>query len=65
VGVDAAEAVLAAARRRAAVLTGVVLDSVERDGVPASYRMPVTQTWVEVEGGWLCLAGHAGPLLAS
>lgn len=48
-----------------AVLTAVVVDEVERDGVPVTYRMPVTQTWVHVEGVWLCLAGHAGPLLPS
>jgi hypothetical protein len=21
----------------------------------------LTQTWVRAEGGWRCLAGHAGP----
>lgn len=27
------------------------------------HRMPMTQVWVRAHRGWLCLAGHAGPLL--
>jgi Domain of unknown function (DUF4440) len=48
------------------IVTAVVVDEVERDGAPWSARMPVTQTWLRVDGRWLCLAGHAGhagPLL--
>lgn len=47
-----------------AVLTATVVDEVERDGEPQRFRMPVTQIWLKEGGGWLCLAGHAGPLLA-
>ena len=46
-----------------AVVTGVVRDDVERDGAPASFAMRLTQVWVHDDGRWLCLAGHAGPLL--
>lgn len=28
-----------------------------------TFRMPMTQVWVRVEGTWACLAGHAGPRL--
>lgn len=41
----------------------VVSDQVQVDGEQRSYRMPVTQTWVRALGGWVCLAGHAGPAL--
>lgn len=44
-----------------AVVVAVVVDKVERGGVPASFRLRLTQTWVKTESGWLCLAGHAGP----
>ena len=46
-----------------AVLHTVVSDSVERDTGTQVFRMPMTQIWVRVDGGWQCLAGHAGPLL--
>ncbi|GAA4929842.1 hypothetical protein HD597_004271 [Nonomuraea thailandensis] len=49
---------------RAAVLRCVVADDVTTgEGERVTFRMPVTQTWVEEEGRWLCLAGHAGPRL--
>jgi ketosteroid isomerase-like protein len=48
----------------AAVVTGVVRDDVERDGVPATFAMRLTQVWIRDGGGWVCLAGHAGPVLA-
>ncbi len=47
----------------AAVLRCVVTDRVVRDGAEISVRMPVTQAWVRSDSRWLCLAGHAGPLL--
>lgn len=31
------------------------------EGESRSFRMPMTQVWVRVAGGWRCLAGHAGP----
>lgn len=42
-----------------AVLVGIVVDEVERDGERAVFRLRLTQTWVRREGGWVCLAGHA------
>jgi len=45
------------------VVAAVVTDLVSLDGEPRTFRMLVTQTWVRSEGRWLCLAGHAGPLL--
>jgi len=48
-----------------AVVVGVVRDDVERDGVPATFVMRLTQVWVRDGDGWLCLAGHAGPSQAT
>ena len=45
----------------AAVLGAVVFDEVEREGTRQSFRLRLTQTWTREGGGWLCLAGHAGP----
>lgn len=48
-----------------AVLHADVADVVlAADGEPETFRMPMTQVWVRDGGGWLCLAGHAGPRLA-
>ena len=44
-----------------AVLTAVVHDEVERDGVSETLSLRLTQTWVRTADGWQCLAGHAGP----
>jgi ketosteroid isomerase-like protein len=44
-----------------AVLTAIVVDEVELDGRPRTFRMRLTQTWVREPEGWVCLAGHAGP----
>ena len=45
-----------------AVLCCVVEDLVSiGDGPAETFTMPVTQTWVRVDGRWLLLAGHAGP----
>jgi ketosteroid isomerase-like protein len=44
-----------------AVLTGVVVDEVERDGRRETFRLRLTQTWVRAGEGWVVLAGHAGP----
>ena len=41
-----------------AEVTDVVLSD---DGESETFRMPMTQVWVRLEGGWKCLAGHAGP----
>jgi hypothetical protein len=46
-----------------AVLHAVALDDVDPGDGRRTLRMPVTQTWVRVDGRWLCLAGHAGPRL--
>lgn len=49
----------------AAVLYAEVADRVlAADGQPETFRMPMTQVWVRAVGGWVCLAGHAGPRLA-
>jgi hypothetical protein len=45
----------------AAVLVGVVVDDVERDGERAVFRLRLTQVWLRGEDCWVCLAGHAGP----
>jgi Domain of unknown function (DUF4440) len=44
-----------------AVVVGVVVDEVERDGERETYRLLITMTWVFRHDRWLCLAGHAGP----
>ncbi len=45
-----------------AVLRAEVTDVVQTDGdVPETFLMPMTQVWVRLDGGWTCLAGHAGP----
>jgi hypothetical protein len=46
-----------------AVLRCLVADHVDMGRGTETFRMPMTQTWVQVEGRWLCLAGHAGPRL--
>ena len=49
----------------AAVLRCSVTDIVTgADGAEVRAKMLMTQTWVRDEtGGWVCLAGHAGPRL--
>ena len=44
-----------------AEVTDVVLST---DHEPETFRMPMTQVWVRLHGGWQCLAGHAGPRLS-
>jgi hypothetical protein len=44
-----------------AILLCTAHDTVVRDGVETTHRMPVTQVWVRAHRGWVCLAGHAGP----
>jgi ketosteroid isomerase-like protein len=45
-----------------AVLYAEVTDVVlSEDDESETFRMPMTQVWVRREGGWKCLAGHAGP----
>jgi hypothetical protein len=46
-----------------AVVFGIVTDEVERAGFLQTFRMPMTQAWVRRRDRWICLAGHAGPLL--
>jgi ketosteroid isomerase-like protein len=41
-----------------AEVTDVVLSGEDE---PTTFRMPMTQVWVRLEGGWRCLGGHAGP----
>ena len=36
---------------------------VNASGEDEEFRMPITQTWVRGDTGWVCLAGHAGPRL--
>jgi hypothetical protein len=48
----------------AAVLRCVAVDVVAAGDSLRVFRMPMTQTWVRGADRWLCLAGHAGPLLA-
>jgi ketosteroid isomerase-like protein len=45
----------------AAVLRAEATDVVESEDGTETYRMPMTQVWVRRDGGWRCLAGHAGP----
>ncbi len=49
----------------AAVLRTVVTDTIDTATGSEIYRMPMTQFWVRTGRGWRCLAGHAGPRLAS
>ena len=44
-----------------AVLVGILVDEVERDGERREFRLRLTQTWVRSDAGWVCIAGHAGP----
>ena len=44
-----------------AILTAMVQDEVERDGVSQTFSLRLTQTWIRSADGWVCLAGHAGP----
>jgi Domain of unknown function (DUF4440) len=46
-----------------AVLTALVTDVVVREGSERTFRMRLSQTWVRDGGGWVCLAGHAGPVV--
>lgn len=41
-----------------AEVTDVVLSECNE---PETFRMPMTQVWVRLDGSWKCLAGHAGP----
>ena len=45
----------------AAVVTGTVVDEVERGGEPEVHRLLVTMVWIRRDRRWVCLAGHAGP----
>jgi ketosteroid isomerase-like protein len=45
-----------------AEVTDVVLSAADAS---ETFRMPMTQVWVRCGGDWKCLAGHAGPRLAS
>ena len=44
-----------------AVLYAEVTDVVLADDGAETFTMPMTQVWVRQDGGWKCLAGHAGP----
>jgi hypothetical protein len=48
---------------RTAVLTCVVTDDVSIQNHRRTFRMPMTQVWVNEGDRWLLLAGHAGPLM--
>jgi len=47
-----------------AVLRCQVIDEVDRGDGIEEFRMPMTQVWVRHEDRWVCLVGHAGPVLA-
>ncbi len=47
-----------------AVLRCQVLDEVDRGEGVEEFRMPMTQVWVRDDDRWVCLVGHAGPVLA-
>ncbi len=50
---------------RTAVLRCQVVDRFDRGHGPEEFEMPMTQVWVrQDDGGWVCLAGHAGPRTA-
>jgi ketosteroid isomerase-like protein len=44
-----------------AILTAVVVDTIERTGSTDEFRLRLTQTWVRQDEAWRCVAGHAGP----
>ena len=45
-----------------AVLHAEVTDVVlVENNATETFRMPMTQVWVRLDGSWKCLAGHAGP----
>ncbi len=46
-------------RGATAVLTGVLRQAGTVNGRPMDVRLHVTDTWVNVDGRWLLLAGHA------
>lgn len=46
-----------------AILLCTAHDAVVRDGVEREVRVPVTQVWVRAHRSWVCLAGHAGPVV--
>ena len=46
-----------------AILRCMVTDDVTTVAGRASFRMPMTTTWISGLNGWSCLAGHAGPRL--
>src|SRR5437773_2044557 len=50
-------------RDAVAVLTALVVDVVSRDGAQETFRLRLTQTWINAVDGWQCLSGHAGPRL--
>ena len=41
-----------------------VVDEVDRATGIEEFRMPMTQVWVRHDDRWVCLVGHAGPVLA-
>jgi hypothetical protein len=45
-----------------AILLCTAHDTVVRDGVEMYLVAPVTQVWVRAHKGWVCLAGHSGPI---
>jgi hypothetical protein len=47
-----------------AVLTAIVHDEYERAGEPGAHAMRLTLIWIDHEGTWQVLAGHAGPATA-
>ena len=47
-----------------AVLRCQVVDEVDLGDGIEEFRMPMTLVWVRHEDRWVCLVGHAGPVLA-
>jgi ketosteroid isomerase-like protein len=47
-----------------AILTAVVVDTIERTRGADEFRLRLTMTWVRQDEAWRCLAGHAGPAVS-
>lgn len=48
-------------RGNTAVLTGTLVQTGRINDRPFDVRLRVTDTWVDVDGRWVLLAGHASP----
>jgi hypothetical protein len=46
------------------VLTAIVVDEVEVEGIAQTFKLLATLVWVREADKWLCLGGHAGPRIS-